>query len=324
MIGLLVVQGALVLVSAPLFAGVSRKVKARLQYRRGPSIWQPYRDLRKWWSKDAVESETSSPLTGSLPVVVLAVTAVAALLIPILSASPVAPGLADILVIVGLLALARLSLTLLALDAGSAFGGMGSSREVAIAALVEPGLVLALAVAAISGGSTDLSVLAARGLELGPGLLGAPMLLAAAAFAIVSIAETGHEPVDNPDTHLELTMIHEGMILEASGRRLAMLMYAGHLKFIVVAGIFMAVFLPFGAMADAGAAGAPNEVSPALLGAYAVAIGAALAKLTAISAGLGLLDAGLAKLRILALPSLLGLASLLAVTAGAVYLWIPA
>lgn len=323
MIPLIVAQGVLVFAGAPLFAGISRKLKARLQYRRGPSIWQPYFDLRKWWARNAVESDASSPLTSLVPAVVLGVMAAAAMLVPILSTSSFAPGTADVLVIVGLLALARLALALLALDAGSAFGGMSSSREVAIAALVEPGLVLALAVPAISHGSTDLSVLAARGLELGPALLGAPTLLAAAAYVIVAIAETGHEPVDNPDTHLEVTMIHEGMILEASGRRLAMLTYAGHLKFVVVAGTFMAVFLPFGAVDNAGTAGAGLLPDGGLV-AMGVAVAAAVLKLVVAALGLGLLDAGLAKLRILALPSLLGLATLLAVTATAAYLWFPA
>ncbi len=320
---LLLVQGVLVFAGAPLLAGISRQLKARLQYRRGPSIWQPYRDLRKWWAKDAVQSDATSALTGLVPVLVLATMAAAVLLLPILSVSSLAPGTADVLVIVGLLALARLALALLALDAGGAFGGMGSSREVAIAALAEPGLVLALAVAAISGGSTDLSVLAAHGLELGPALLGAPMLLAAAAYAIVAIAETGHEPVDNPDAHLEVTMIHEGMILEASGRRLAMLTYAGHLKFIVVAGIFAAVFLPYGMLDDGRTLtglGAPGGAGPV---GVVVALAAAVVKLIAATIGLGLLDAGLAKARILVLPSLLGLAALLAVTAVAAYLWFP-
>lgn len=321
---LVVVQGVLVFAGAPLFAGIGRKVKARLQYRRGPSIWQPYRDLGKWWAKDAVESDATSVLTGVAPVLVLATMGVSVMLVPLVAASSLLPGTADVLVIVGLLALARLILALLALDAGSAFGGMGSSRDVAISALAEPGLVLALAVATISAGSTDLAALASRGLGLGPALLQTPMLLAAAAFLIVAIAETGHEPFDNPDTHLEVTMIHEGMLLEASGRRLAMLTYAGYLKFIVVAGIFIAVFLPFGMVGHVETvAGGSAPVAPSL-GALAVAVMAAVTKLLAATVALGLLDAGLAKLRILALPSLLSLASILALAAMAAHLWLPA
>ncbi len=312
MIVLFVIQGGLVLVGAPLLAGVTRRLKARLQYRRGPSIWQPYRDLRKWWAKDAVESDVASPITGAVPALVLATMVGAVVLVPIVAVDAPLGGIADLLVVVGLLGLARLLLVLLALDGGSAFGGMGGSREIAIAALVEPGLILALAVSAMAAGSTDLSRIAAHGLAAGPGLLTLPILLAAAAYLIVAVAETGHEPVDNPDTHLELTMIHEGMIIEASGRRLAMLMYAGHLKLVVVVAVFAAAFLPFGAA---------TEFAPVSL---VVGIGAAIMKMLAASVGLGLLDAGLAKLRILALPSFLGLAALLAVTAAAASLWLPA
>jgi formate hydrogenlyase subunit 4 len=308
----LVLQGALVLGGAPLYSGITRRLKARLQYRRGPSIWQPYRDLAKWWSKAAVESDASSPLTAAVPVLALAATAAAVLLVPIVALDATIPGAGDLLVVVGLLALVRFLLVLLSFDAGSAFGGMGGSREIAISALVEPGLVLALGVVALGAGSTDLSVIAARGLALGPASLSVPTLLAAAAFAIVAVAETGHEPVDNPDTHLELTMIHEGMILEASGRRLALLTYSSHLKFAVVAGIFFAAFLPFGA--------AGPDPSPAAL---LLGVAAAALKLGLATVALGLLDAGLAKLRILVLPSLLGLAAALGVTAVAAALWLP-
>ena len=323
MIALLLLQGSLVLAGAPLFAGVARRLKSRLQYRHGPSVWQPYRDLWKWWSKQAVESDASSPLTAAAPVLVLATMVAAVLMVPLVAVDSPLSGAADLLVIVGLLALARMVLVLLAFDAGSAFGGMGGSREVAISALVEPGLVLALSVAAAAAGSTDLSVISARGQALGPALLSAPMLLAAAAFAIVAVAEMGHAPIDNPDTHLELTMIHEGMLLEASGRRLAMLTYAGHLKFVVVVSIFMAVFLPFGAAAPAavpGLAGAAIDPTPLAL---LIGVAVAAVKLTVATLAFGLLDAGLTKMRILVLPSLLGLATLLAVTAVAASLWLP-
>jgi formate hydrogenlyase subunit 4 len=306
------VQLALVLGLAPLLQGVIRKLKARLQYRRGPSVWQPYRDLRKWWGKTPVESDTASAVTAAAPVVVLAAMVSAVLLLPIVSVRPPLEGAGDLLVVVGLLALARFVLALAALDAGSAFGGMGASREVAIASLVEPGVLLALAVAVAGAGTTDLSAIAAQGSAHGLAGLTPPILLAAVAFGIVAIAETGHEPVDNPDTHLELTMIHEGMLIEASGRRLAMLTYASQLKLVVVVGLFAAVFLPFGAASGA----APVAV--------AIGAGVALAKLGAAACGLGLLDAGMAKMRILALPGLLGVSSILALTALAAYLWLPA
>src|SRR5690606_1230177 len=154
--------------------------------------------------------------------------------IPLVAVRPPLAGWGDLLVVIGLLALTRFVMALATLDAGSAFGGLGSSREVAIAALVEPGLVLALLAAAVSAGSTDLGAIAAHAVDDGIGWYTPAVLLAGGAFAVVAVADTGHEPFDNPDTHLELTMVHEAMLLEASGPRLAVLMYAAQLKLIVV------------------------------------------------------------------------------------------
>jgi formate hydrogenlyase subunit 4 len=306
------VQGIVVLGCAPLLQGIARKLKARLQYRRGPSVWQPYRDLAKLWGKVAIESETASSLTAAAPWIVLASMVVAVFMVPVVAQRAPVAGTGDLLVILGLLALARFVQALAALDVGSAFGGMGASREVAIAALVEPGILLSLAVVVAGAGTTNLDEIAALGTASGVSLFAPPLLLAAAAFAIVAIAETGHEPVDNPDTHLELTMIHEGMLLEASGRRLAMFTYAAQVKLVVVVGLFAAVFLPLGAAQDLSL--------PSLVVGAAVAIG----KLIAAACGLAALDAGMAKLRILALPGLLGLSSLLALTSLAARLWLPA
>jgi formate hydrogenlyase subunit 4 len=306
------VQGIIALGCAPLLQGIARKLKAQLQFRRGPSIWQPYRDLLKWWGKVPVESDTASLLTATAPWMVLATMVAAVLIVPIVAQRAPLGGTGDLLVVLGLLALARFVQALAALDAGSAFGGMGASREVAIASLVEPGLLLSLAVVVAGAGTTDLGAIAEFGAESGGSLFSPPLLLAAAAFAIVAIAETGHEPVDNPDTHLELTMIHEGMLLEASGRRLAMLTYAAQLKLVVVVALFAAAFLPLGAAGDLS------------LPALAVGAAVALGKLTVAACGLAVLDAGMAKLRILALPGLLGLSSLLALTSLAARLWLPA
>ncbi|MDA8237269.1 MAG: NADH-quinone oxidoreductase subunit H [Chloroflexi bacterium] len=305
-------QVVLVLLVAPALLGITKAVKARLQYRRGPAVVQPYRDLAKWWRKESVESEAASLLTAIAPALVLAAIVVATLLVPIVGDRPPLTGWGDLLVVVGLMALARFVLALAALDAGSAFGGMGSSREVAIAALVEPALLLALAGAALAAGSTDLGVIARAGAAAGTAWLTPALLLGAGAFAVVALAETGHEPVDNPDTHLELTMVHEGMLLEASGPRLAILAYAAELRLVLVAGLFAAAFLPFGIASD---------VAPLpLLGAVA----AALAKLTGAAVALAVVDATVAKLRILALPELLATASILALTGLAARLWLPA
>ncbi len=297
---------------APLLFGVTRTTKARLQWRRGPSILQPYRDLAKWFAKDPIESEVASPLTAAVPVVVLGTMLVTVLLVPLVARTPALPGPADILVVVGLLALVRFALALGALDAGGAFGGMGASREVAIASLVEPGLLVALAVGIAAAGTTDLAHIAHSGDLLGGAGVTPALALGAAAFAIVAVAETGHEPVDNPDTHLELTMIHEGLILEASGRRLGALMFASWLKLVVVVGLFSAVFLPVGMAVEI------TFVS------LAVGVVAAAVKLVLAAVLLAVLDASLAKLRILQLPSLLGVASVLGMTALATRLWLGA
>jgi formate hydrogenlyase subunit 4 len=305
-------QVALTLLAAPLLLGITKRVKARLQYRRGAPLLQPYRDLAKWWSKEAVESDAASPITALVPPVVLAAMVVATLLVPLVGQRPPLAGWGDALVVVGLLALGRFAMALGALDAGSAFGGMGSSREVAIAALVEPALLLALSGAVLAAGSTDLGAIATAGAAAGRAWFTPALLLCAAAFAIVGVAETGHEPFDNPDTHLELTMVHEGMLLEASGPRLAMLAYAAELKLVLVAGLFAAAFVPAGTAATA---------EPLAL---LVAVIAALVKLVLAAVILGLLDATLAKLRILALPGLLGTAAILAVIGLATRLWLPA
>jgi formate hydrogenlyase subunit 4 len=305
-------QATIGLLAAPLLLGITKRTKARLQGRRGPSPWQPYRDLAKWWAKESVESDAASPVTAVVPVVVAAATVLAVFLVPLVATTTPVPAASDALVVVGLLALVRFALALGALDAGSAFGGMGASREVAIASLVEPGLLLALAVGIWVAGTTDLTAIAASGDLLGTAGATPALALGAVAFAIVAVAETGHEPVDNPDTHLELTMIHEGMLLEASGRRLALLMLAAQLKLVVVVGLFSAVFLPIGLAA---------ELTPAaLVGGMA----AAFVKLVGAAVVLAIVDASLAKMRILELPSLIGVASVLGLTALAAQLWLAA
>jgi formate hydrogenlyase subunit 4 len=287
---------------APFLTATIRRTKARLQSRRGPGLFQPYRDLAKWWAKAPLESNVSGPVARHAPALVFGVVLVAALLVPFAAARAPLQGWGDLFVVVGLMAAARFVLALAALDAGSAFGGMGSSRDVAISALAEPGLVLALAGAAIAAGSSDLGTISLFGVGQGVGLLGPAHLLAAAALAIVIVAETGHQPVDNPDTHLELTMIHEGMLLEASGRSLATLVFASELKLVLLAAIFSAVFFPFGAA---------TEIAP---GPIALGLLVGLLKLLAVGQVLALLDATVAKMRILELPDLLGLASLLALS----------
>jgi formate hydrogenlyase subunit 4 len=300
-VALAALQLAAFLLFAPFLTATIRLTKARLQSRRGPGLLQPYRDLAKWWAKLPLESNASGPVARYAPPFVLGAIVTAALLVPEATSRAPLLGWGDLLVVVGLFAAARFVLALAALDSGSAFGGMGSSRDVAISALAEPGLVLALAGAAVAAGSSDLGIMSGFGIRQGIGLLGPAHVLAAAAFAIVIVAETGHHPVDNPDTHLELTMIHEGMLIEASGRSLATLVFASELKLVVLAAVFSAVFFPFG-----GA----TEIAPVPI-AFGLLVG--LGKMLVIGQALALLDATIAKARIMTMPDLLGLASLLAI-----------
>lgn len=309
---LVALQAAVLVLLAPLLTGTIRRTKARLQSRRGASVWQPYRDLRKWWTKESVQSSTASPIQGIAPAVVLAVTVSALLLVPTVAFAVPLPGWGDLIAVVGLLAAARFTVALAALDSGSAFGGMGSSRDVSVAALIEPAFVLALIVAAVTFGSTDLGTIAGSGAALGLSLLTPAHVIAAVAFAIVVVADSGHLPVDHPDTHLELTMVHEGMLLEASGRRLALYMLSAHLRQALLIALFLAVFVPWG-MA--------GEIAALPL---AVGAGVFVVKVLVAGQGLALADAVVPKLRILRLPQFMGVATALALVALAARVWLPA
>jgi len=293
-----IAQLLVLLALAPGLNGIIKRLKAVLQGRHGPPVLQPYADLLKLLRKDAVVSEHSTAVFRWAPLVYAAAIAVAALLVPALWL-PAPLGLyGDAIVLVGLFALARFALALAALDTGSAFGGMGASREVAVAALAEPALLLALIAVSWRTGGTDLSAASAWLIAHGPATLAPSQLLALAALAIAVIAETGRVPVDNPDTHLELTMIHEGMLLEYSGRPLGVLLWATLLKQIVLFSLVIALFAPFGIAQTA------SDLPVAAL--------AYLAKLVGLAVVIAVIESGGAKLRILKLPELLGTASALA------------
>jgi formate hydrogenlyase subunit 4 len=296
---LLVIQIALVLGLAPLLQGMIKAVKARLQGRRGPGIAQPYRDLTKLLARESVVSEQASWVFRYAPGFYAAGLILAALLVPTVASRSPLPGFADAIVLVGLFALARFALALAALDTGSNFGGMGASREVTFAALVEPALLLVLFAAALPSGSTNLtSLVTDRGVS-------AADLLAFGALLIVVIAETGRIPIDNPDTHLELTMAHEGMILEYSGRPLGVLHWATWIKQFAMLALAAGIFLPWGM--------APGDGASALellggLGAFAL-------KVAALGVLLAVIESAVAKLRIFRVPDLLGLASVFGIFA---------
>src|SRR5437016_440032 len=236
----------LLLLLAPLVSGVIKNWKAKLQNRRGPPIWQPYLDVLKFLRKDMVISEHASWIFSVAPYVVFCSALLTGLMVPMAATQAPLSLFGGALAVVGLLALGRFFLALGGLDPGSAFGGMGSSREMTIAAIAEPALMLSIFTVAISAGSTDLSriVTVAQGPDWR--LFNPAHLLAFVALFIVLLAETGRIPVDNPATHLELTMIHEAMILEYSGRYLALIEWSASVKQLVLMALLVNVFFPLG------------------------------------------------------------------------------
>jgi formate hydrogenlyase subunit 4 len=280
------VQVCGVVLLSPLLPGLTQWTKARLQGRRGASPLQPYRELARLWGKSAVDPEGTGPVYRFAPAVVAASIALAGLLVPIAGRAPDWPVGHDAIVLLGLLALARFAIALATWDTGNGFALMGASRDLAIGVAVEAALILALACAALAGSTTDLRGMAAAG--AGAHVWSNPaQALALLAFLFVVVAETGRLPVDNPDTHLELTMIHEGPLLEYAGRDLALLQWAMAARHWLMLALAAAIFLPHPGGFSAGLA-----FLPVLLGALAI--------------GLGLLESLVAKLRILLVPRLLG------------------
>jgi formate hydrogenlyase subunit 4 len=274
---------------APLLQGLIRTSKARLQMRRGPPLRQSYLDLAKLFQKGVVVPETTSWVFQAAPWVVLAATLAAATLVPIVGAGL---GVGDVILFGGLLALARVALALAALDTASNFAGMGAARDLAISAMVEPALVAGVFALAIPAGTTDLAGLTAARAADPAGAIGPSALLALLALLIVAIAETGRVPVDNPDTHLELTMVHEGMLLEYSGRPLGLLQLAAQVKQLAVLSLIAALFVPW------------TVALPPLF-----AVAARLGVLAVLGLLLALVETVNAKLRILRVAELLGTAA---------------
>ncbi|MBI4473360.1 MAG: NADH-quinone oxidoreductase subunit H, partial [Acidobacteria bacterium] len=229
-IAITLIQWLIVVLGAPLVVGVIRKTKARLQGRRGPEIWQPYWNLRKLLIKEVVISENTSWIFRFTPYVVMGTMLLSAFIVPVLTTAGALQSLGNIILLMYIFLLSTFFLALAGLDAGSSFGGMGSSREMAIAALAEPTVMIAIFAIALRAGSTGLNEMINRSVSDPLLLLNPGHLLAFFSFVIVMLAETGRLPVDNPSTHLELTMIHEAMILEYSGRYLALVEWASSIK----------------------------------------------------------------------------------------------
>jgi formate hydrogenlyase subunit 4 len=302
----LLVQGAqmlLVLVAAPLLTGLIRVLKARALRRRGPSIFQPYRDLARLLRKEATLAENASWLFRVTPYLVFAATWVAASLVPTFAAGLMFSWSADLIAIVALLGSARFFLALAGMDVGTAFGGIGTSREVMIAALAEPALIMIVFTLALIAGSTQLSTIAEFMLSPAVGLR-VSLGLALVGLIMVAIAENARMPIDNPATHLELTMVHEAMVLEYSGRHLALIELAAALKLVVYVSLIACVFLPWG-------------IAPAQSAGEALAYGAAayLGKLLVCGAALAVFEVSVAKLRVFRAPDFIGAALMLGLLA---------
>lgn len=246
-LNILIVIGQLlfVLALAPLLSGVIKKTKAFFQVRQGPGVLQVYRDIYKWFHKDSVVSEHTSWIFTVNPYIYFAALLMAALLIPTFTSVQPLGFTGDFIAVIYLFALGRFFMSLAGLDAGSAFGGMASSREAAVSSVIEPAMMLALFSVALVAGSTSIGVIS-EAFSSGTTMLSLSHILAFMAMVVVTIAETGRIPVDNPDTHLELTMIHEGMLLEYSGKELALMMWGASVKQLLVYSILVNVFFPIG------------------------------------------------------------------------------
>ena len=293
---------AIAVLLAPLLTGWVNQCRAWLQNRAGPGLLQPYRTLAKLFEKEVVLAHNASSLFRTAPYLIFGCLALAAAIVPTLGTDLPLNAAADAIALVGLLALARFFIALAGMDVGTAFGSLGSRREMMVGFLAEPALLMVLFTASLISQSTSLSTmvetLAHREFVIYPS-----MAFAGVAFTMVSLAENARIPVDNPATHLELTMIHEAMVLEYSGRHLAMIEWAASLKLFVYSCIGLAVFFPFG-VAEGGD----------WLG-LVLAVPVLLAKLAVGGAALALIEMVSAKMRIFRAPEFLGTAFLLAVLA---------
>lgn len=289
----------ILLAAAPAFAGWVKTVKCRMQGRTYAGIFQPYRDIAKLFAKEVILAENASWIFRVTPYIVFGVTVMIGGIIPLISIDLPFAATADVIALVMLFAIIRFFTALAGMDIGTAFGGMGSSREMTISSLAEPAMLMAVFTVSLAANSTSLlrmvSVIGHGAFVLRPSLA-----FALFAYIMVHLTETGRVPVDNPSTHLELTMIHEAMILEYSGRHLALIEWAGMMKLFIFSSLGIAVFCPWGIAAD----GDPVALLVAL-----VLLAAKLASLGII---LVLIETGMAKMRLFRLTEFLGSAFLLA------------
>jgi formate hydrogenlyase subunit 4 len=298
-----VIQAILLLLLAPLVRGVISRLKARIQNRQGASVLRPYQDLLKLFGKEDLVPPSASIVFRVTPAIVFGGTVMATLFVPVLQDSALLGISGDFLLVVYFLAMSRFFLMLGGMDGGSAFGGMGASREALVSTLAEAPLLLGLTAVTIFAHTTSLSSAAYSTLQQGFSQLTAVQALAMVALALVAIAETGRIPVDNPTTHLELTMIHEAMILEYSGPSLALIEWASALKLTLISALLIGLFVPWG------------MATTMSVWAIALALLTFLLKFVVIVVAIAVVESGIAKLRMYLVPDFLGVALALAILA---------
>lgn len=306
-----VAQLATVALGAPLVIGLMRQVRARWEGRAGAGVWQPWRDLRKQLGKQQITPEGTTLVFAAAPAVLAGTTLLIAAIVPVVATGSPLDSSADLFAVVGLLFLGTVALTLAGIDTGTSFGGMGASREITIAALVEPTILLAVFALSIPAGSANLSALVANTLDNPGQVASLAGVLAFAALVVVIIAETGRLPVDNPATHLELTMVHEAMVLEYAGPKLALVEWASAMRLTVLLALLANLFLPWGIAGD-------NPTAIAVV----VGVAAVAVKVAVLAMLLASVEVFIAKLRLFRVPELLAgsfLLALLAVTAASFF-----
>jgi len=289
----LLLQLLVVVTLSPLLTGMMRQVRARMEGRQGPGVGQTWRDLRKLMRKRPIAPHGASVVFRTAPLVLVATCLVVAAVVPFVTTATVLDPVSDLFAVVALLTLGTVALALAGIDTGTAFGGMGASREATIVALVEPTLLVAIFALSVPVGSTNLGAIVTSTLHDPAQVLSPVSLLAAAALVVVIIAETGRLPVDNPSTHLELTMVHEAMILEYSGPDLAMVELAASMRLTLFLGLLANLFLPWGIATGA---------NPLLIGVGVVAF---VGKVALLGGVLAAAEVFLAKLRLFRVPELL-------------------
>ena len=309
-IALDILQVLMLILGAPLVRSIIARLKARLQRRRGASIWRPYTELFKLLRKEELVPPTSSAVFRLAPIVSFGATVCAAAFVPIVHASALLGSSGDFFLFVYMLALGRFFLSLGALDGGSAFGGMGASREALVSSLAEAPFLLGLVAIAVLAARADIAGMVAWTLGQNIFNISAVHILAFTSLAMVTLAETGRMPVDNPTTHLELTMIHEGLVLEYSGPSLALIEWASAIKLHAMLALLIALFFPWGMAASGSGWG------------VFVALLLYCAKIAILMFLLSVIESSVAKLRMYLVPDFLGVASALSALAVIFTMWV--